>query len=49
MSFSVFIFIYTILSQLVAEKSLKEKYVHMYFIAVAEGKIENLKRRQNED
>ena len=39
-----------ILSQVVAEKSLTEKNVHMYYIRVTEGKIENLKkRRQNED
>ena len=38
---------FRILSQVVAEKSLTEKNVHMYFIGVTEGKIE--KRRQNED
>ena len=35
---------------MVAEKSLTEKNVHMYFTGVTEGKFENLKkRRQNEN
>ena len=33
-----------ILSQVVAEKSLTEKNVHMYYIRVTEGKNENLKK-----
>ena len=40
---------FIILNQVVAEKTLM-KNVHMYYIGVTEGKIENLiKRRQNED
>ena len=35
---------FRILSQVVAEKSLTEKNVHMYYIGVTEGKIENLKK-----
>ena len=33
-------------STVVAEKSLTEKKVHMYYIGVTEGKIENLKKRR---
>ena len=47
LSLSSFVPNFRILSQLVAEKSLTEKSVHMYYIRVTEGKIE--KRRQNED
>ena len=53
MGFTVFIFIYTIhlaylklytKSQVVAEKFLTEKNVHMYFIGLTEGKNETLKK-----
>ena len=41
---------FRILSQVVAEKSLTEKNVHKCVKGVTEGRIENLKkRRQNED
>ena len=43
-SLSSFVPNFRILSQLVAEKYLKDKNVHMYFIGVSEGKTENLKR-----
>ena len=33
------------LSREVADKSLTEKYVHMFFIGVTEGKIEKLKKK----
>ena len=39
---------FIILNQAVSEKTLM-KNVHMCYIRVTEGKIENLKRRQNED
>ena len=35
---------FRILSQVVAENSLTRKNVHMYYIGVTEGKIENLKK-----
>ena len=35
---------FRILSQVVAEKSLTETNVHMYYIRVTEGKIEKLKK-----
>ena len=38
---------FRILTQVVAEKSLTEKNVHMYYIRVKEGK--NEERKQNED
>ena len=48
-SLSSFVPNFRILSQEVVEKCLTEKNVHMYHIVVTEGKIENLKkRRQNE-
>ena len=48
-SLSSFVPNFRILNQVVAEKSLTEKNIHMYYIGVTEGKIENLKkRRQNE-
>ena len=34
-----------ILSQVVAEKSLIEKKVHMYYIRVSEGKMKNWKKK----
>ena len=43
-SLSSFVPNFRILSQVVAQKSLTEKNVHMYFIGVTEGKIENLKK-----
>ena len=43
-SLSSFVPNFSILSQIVAEKSLTEKNVHMYFIGVTEGNIENLKK-----
>ena len=46
-SLSSFVPNFRILSQVVAEKSLTEKNVHMYYIRVTEGK--NEKRRQNEN
>ena len=36
--------LYQILTQVVAEKSLTEKNVHMYYIREKEGKYENLKK-----
>ena len=41
---SSFVPYFRILSQEVAEKSLTEKNVDMYFKGVTEGKIENLKK-----
>ena len=38
---------FRIISQVVAEKSLTEKNVHMYYLTATEGK--NEKRRQNKD
>ena len=43
-SLSSFVPNFRILSQVVAEKSLTETNVHMYFIQVTEGKIGNLKK-----
>ena len=43
-SLSSFVPNFKILSQEVAEKCLTEKNVHMYYIGVTEGKIENLKK-----
>ena len=43
-SLSSFVPNFRILRQVVAEKSLTEKNVHMYFIGVTERKIENLKK-----
>ena len=42
-SLSSFVPYFRILNPVVAETSLTEKNVHMYFIGVTEGKIENLK------
>ena len=39
---------FIILNQVVSEKTLM-KNVHMCYIRVTEGKIENLKKRQNKD
>ena len=43
-SLSSFVTNLRLLSQVVADKSLTEKNVHMYFIGVAEGKNEKLKK-----
>ena len=43
-SLSSFVPSFRILSQVVAEKSLTEKNVHMYYIRVREGKNEKLKK-----
>ena len=49
-SLSRFVQNFRILSQVVAEKYLTEKNVHMYYIRVTEGKNEKIeKRRQIED
>ena len=47
LSLSSFASNFRILTQVVAEKSLTEKNVHMYYIRVKEGKNEKLKKRQN--
>ena len=44
LSLSSFVPNFRILSQVVAEKSLTEKNVHMYYIGVTERKIKNLKK-----
>ena len=41
-SLSSFVWNFRILSPIVAEKSLTEKNVHLYYIGVIEGKILNL-------
>ena len=43
-SLSSFVLTYRILSQVVAEKSLTEKNVHLYYIRVTEGINEKLKK-----
>ena len=43
-SLSSFVHNFKILTQVVAEKSLTEKNVHMYYIRVTEGKNEKLKK-----
>ena len=43
-SLSSFVSSSRILSQVVAEKYLTEKYVHVYYIGMTEDKIENLKK-----
>ena len=43
-SLSSFVPNFRILTQVVAEKSLTEKNVHMYYIRVKEGKNEKLKK-----
>ena len=43
-SLSSFVPKFRIQGQVVAEKSLAEKYCQMYFIGLTEGKIENLKK-----
>ena len=43
-SLSSFVPNFRVLTQVVAEKSLTEKNVHMYFIREKEGKNENLKK-----
>ena len=49
-SLSSYVHNFKILTQVVAEKSLTEKNVHMYYIRVTEGKNEKLKKKwQNED
>ena len=44
-SLSSFVPNFRILSQVVAEKTLTEKNVHMYYIRVTEGKNEKLKKK----
>ena len=44
LSLSSFVPKFRIISQVVAEKSLTEKNVHMYYIRVKEGKTEKLKK-----
>ena len=44
MGLTSFVPIFKILTQVVAEKSLTEKNVHMYYIREKEGKNENLKK-----
>ena len=49
-SLSSFVPNFRILTQVVAERSLTEKNVHMFYIRVTKGKNEKLKkRRQNEE
>ena len=44
LSLSSFVPNFRVLTQVVAEKSLTEKNVHMYYIREKEGKNENLKK-----
>ena len=49
-SLSSFLPNFRILSQVVAEKYLTEKKIHMFYIRVTEGKYEKIeKRKQNEN
>ena len=41
---TIFVQNFRILSQVIAEKSLTEKNVHMYYIRVTEGKNEKLRK-----
>ena len=48
-SLSSFVPNFRILTQVVAEKSLTEQNVNMYYIRVTEGKMNNWKKKTNED